>query len=59
MELVERYFLIVMGTFERKTIELDHSPTDEEIIHAITEENGKSAKIEKRFVLTTTKEANL
>lgn len=56
VKLEEKYFLIVMGAFERGAIELDHYPTDTEIINAITKQQGKSAKVEKRHVLVITED---
>lgn len=50
--LVEKYFLIVYGeSFEKGTIKLKERPNDDKIIQTIKELNGKSARVEKRYVL--------
>lgn len=59
MRLEEKYFLIVIGTFEKEAIPYDYYPTEEEIINTIAMKNGQSARIEKRFVLTTSEQVNV
>ncbi len=49
--LVEKYYLTVLGSFEKGTMQFDDYPTKEEIIDAIKKANGESARVEKRFVL--------
>lgn len=51
MKLEEKYFLIVSGAFDRESIVFDEEPSKEEIKQAILDKNGKSARVEKRFVL--------
>jgi hypothetical protein len=55
MKLVEKYFLIVIGSFNRKPIIYDNYPSEEVIIKAIIEQEGKSAIVEKRFVIESEK----
>lgn len=52
MGLKEKYFLIVSGNFERAPIEYEEHPTEDEIKQAIKDLDGKSAKVEKRFVIS-------
>jgi len=50
--LVEKYFLTVYGTsFEKGTIESSEQPNDDVIKQTIKKLCGKSAKVEKRYVL--------
>lgn len=49
--LKEKYFLTVIGTFEKGTLEYESHPTDTEIKESIKKLNGTSARIEKRYVL--------
>jgi len=49
--LEEKYFLVVYGSFERAPIEFDRHPSEEEVIQAIKDLDGKSAIVEKRYVL--------
>jgi len=49
--LQEKYYLIVSGAFDREPIIFDKYPSDEEIIQAIKDKKGSSAKIEKRYTL--------
>lgn len=51
LELKEKYFLVVSGNFERTPIEFDEYPNQDDIVKAIKELDGVSAKVEKRFVL--------
>lgn len=54
MLLKERYFLVVLGSsFEKNTVEYDRHPTKEEIVEEIKSVNGESARVEKRYVLTS------
>jgi len=50
VELVEKYFLVVSGAFDRSPIVYDVYPTKKEISEAIVEMNGRSARVEKRYV---------
>lgn len=49
--LKEKYFLVVSGEFDREPIIYEEQPTNEDISKAIREMEGKSARVEKRFVL--------
>lgn len=49
--LVEKYFLIVSGAFDREPIIYDVKPTEKEVRNAIKEHDGQSARVEKRYVL--------
>jgi hypothetical protein len=49
--LKEVYYLIVSGAFDRKEIEFENFPTEEQIIEAIKEKQGNTARIEKRYKL--------
>lgn len=51
LALEEKYFLVVSGEFDREPITYDSHPTEEEILEVIKEKKGKSARIEKRYVL--------
>lgn len=53
MELKEKFFLVVLGNFERPAIEYDQYPSEEEIINQIIKQNGKSARVEKRYVIAS------
>jgi hypothetical protein len=48
--LKEIFCLVVLGElFEKQTIEFDKPPTKEEILKAIKELDGKTARVEKRY----------
>jgi len=49
--LKEKYFLIVSGAFDREPIVYDEEPTENDIVDAIKNSKGDSARIEKRYVL--------
>lgn len=51
MELVEKYYLTVIGDYERKPMEFEEVPSKEVIANAIFEQKGRTARLEKRFVL--------
>lgn len=51
MLLIEKYFIVVLGAFEREPIVFDEEPTEKEIVEAINKLDGKSARVEKRYVL--------
>lgn len=50
--LKEKFFIVVLGTFEREPIVKDAYPTDKEILEAIKTLNGNSARVEKRYVVS-------
>lgn len=50
MELVEKYFLVVSGAFDREPIIYEAHPTKEDVAKALKDMDGKSARVEKRFV---------
>ena len=50
--LQERYYLVVSGNFDREPIIYDVEPSSQDIINAIKEMNGDSARVEKRYVLS-------
>jgi len=49
--LEKKYFLVVLGSFDKGTIEYEDYPTKEEIKSAIKQLQGSSARVEKRYVL--------
>lgn len=51
LKLEEKYFLVVSGEFDRDPIIYESHPTQDEIAKAIKDKKGKSARVEKRFVL--------
>lgn len=52
VRLTEKFFLVVIGTHERTPIVYDRYPTEEEIFNQIIKQDGKTARVEKRFVIT-------
>ncbi len=53
VKLVEKYFLIVSGSFDREPIIYEEQPSQEDILKAIQKMDGNSARVEKRFVLVS------
>lgn len=49
--LKKKYYLIVSGAFDRDPVIFKEYPSDEDIIKAIREKGGKTARVEKRYVL--------
>ena len=51
MELSQKYFLTVLGNFEKVTLEYEEHPSENTIKEVILQYGGKTARIEKRYVL--------
>ncbi len=53
--LQEKYYLVVSGSFDREPIIFEDEPTEQDIVNAIKEMDGESARVEKRYVLGAVK----
>ena len=51
MKLEEKYFLVVSGAFDREPVVYNSQPTEDEIMKVIKDKKGKSARVEKRYII--------
>jgi hypothetical protein len=51
--LKEFYCIIISGRFDRDPIECEEYPTKEQIMQAIKDQGGETARVEKRFKIVS------